>query len=699
MGRINQLDKSVYNRLSAGEVVENPASVVKELAENSIDAGAKHITVSIESGGIKSITVTDDGCGIERDDLVLAVMPHATSKISSAEDLDTIATLGFRGEALASISAVSKTELRSKFLDDDIAHYVKVDGGEIIEQGDCSLGYGTSISVDSLFFNTPARFKFLKPAKGEENAVTKLVYELMLANPTVSIKYIVDGKTACYTNGNGMDNVLCAVYGQEICDNLVPFESSEKNYTIKGFTGRPATEAIQGNRNKQVFIVNGRVFIDPNIPSVIQNAYGERLMKRTFPVVVLDIVMPFDEVDVNVHPGKKEVRFAEKKLLNGMIYTAVKKAIEQDEKEREEEVRLGTLLSAETKQDICLTLQRVMEIAHVHEDVNDVMIADISQNKIKELMKKYSISESDLPKHIRQEDNTPRLADVDLPPEFKSFEKGLFINDEEGDYYHTAAKVPAEKILEGVSAEIHGQVARNPYSPKVEKGGRYIPAYVDEEEAKQEEETLRGEVRDYQPALIGKEEEEIRPLFRVVGQVFDTYIIVESQKRIFFIDQHAAHERILYDKLMEDTTQHVLAQSFAVPYCKKLTEEELDIFRNHEQKLWELGFDIKIIGPILEIHSAPIVLKDINLDEFVYSVIDHGGEINFLKDLLQIKARFARIACRSAIKGGMKLTNEEIEYVIKYFFENRMPLQCPHGRPTVIIYSQTEVEKWFKRIV
>ncbi len=697
MGRINQLDKSVYNRLSAGEVVENPASVVKELAENSIDAGAKHITVSIESGGIKSITVTDDGCGIEQDDLMLAVMPHATSKISCAEDLETIATLGFRGEALASISAVSKTELRSKFLDDDIAHYVKVDGGEIVEQGDCALSVGTSICVGSLFFNTPARFKFLKPAKGEENAVTKLIYELMLANPTVSIKYVADGKTVCYTNGSGMDNVLCAVFGQEICDNLVPFEISEKNYTINGFVARPATAAIQGNRNKQVFIVNGRVFTDPNIPSVIQNAYGERLMKRTFPVAVLDIVMPFDEVDVNVHPGKKEVRFAEKKLLNGMIYTAIKKAIEKDEEEREEEVRLGMLLSPETKQDICLTLQRVMEIAHVHEDENDMMVADISQNKIKELMKKYSISESDLP-DIKKEDKT-RLADMELPPEFAELEKGFFNEGEECDYYHSAANVPEEKILEGVEPEIYGQVARNPFCGKVETGSKFIPAYVDEEEAKQEEETLKGEVGEYQPAFISKEEEEIRPQFRVVGQIFDTYIIVESYKKLFFIDQHAAHERILYDKLMEETTKHVHAQSFAVPYYIRLTDDELDIFRTNEENLWQLGFDIKIKGNVLEINSAPCVLKDINLDDFVYTVIDHGGEIHFLKDLLQIKARIARMACRSAIKGGMKLSEDEIEYVMKYFFENKMPLQCPHGRPTVVVYSQTDVEKWFKRIV
>ena len=292
MGKINQLDKSVYNRLSAGEVVENPASVVKELAENSIDAGAKHITVMIENGGIKSITVIDDGCGLEKDDLRLAIMPHATSKISSAEDLDTIATLGFRGEALASIAGISRIEIKSRFLDEEVGAFIQVQGGNIIKEGECALNCGTTIRVDSLFYNTPARFKFLKPPKSEENSVTKLIYELIISNPYVSFKYIVDGITICYTNGSGTDNALCAVFGQNICDNLIYFESSEKNYTIKGYVGRPATEAVVGNRNKQIFIVNGRVFTDANLPAVIQNAYGERLMKRTYPIAIIDIIMP-----------------------------------------------------------------------------------------------------------------------------------------------------------------------------------------------------------------------------------------------------------------------------------------------------------------------------------------------------------------------------------------------------------------------
>ncbi len=692
MGKINQLDKSVYNRLSAGEVVENPASIVKELAENSIDAGAKHIVVSIESGGIKSINITDDGCGIEKDDLRLAVMPHATSKISCAEDLETIATLGFRGEALASIASVSKLEIKSRFLDEEVAGFIRVNGGEIVGEGDCALNLGTSIRVESLFYNTPARFKFLKPPKGEESAVTKLIHELMIANPDVSFKYVVDGKQVCYTNGSGMDNALYAVFGDDICNNLIFFQTAEKNYTIKGYVGRPATDAIQGNRNKQVYIVNGRVFIDQNIPSVIQNAYGERLMKRTFPVAVIDIVMPFDEVDVNVHPGKKEVRFAEKKILNGMIYGAIKKALEKDEEEREEEMRLGMLLSPETKEDICFTLQRVMDVV---DDGNDVMVADVSKTKIKELMKKYSVSESDLGPIKKKKERNYQI----FPPEYYENDDKLFENGEPSEPYHAPPPLPKEMLLEGLPPEIIGQLARNPYSKDVSSGKKFAPAYVDEEEAVQEEETLRGIQREYQDTLISDEEENIRAQYRVVGQVFDTYIIVESEKKLFFIDQHAAHERILYDKLLEDCDKHMRAQSFVVPYYKQLSDEELEIFKSNEENLWTLGFDIIVQNGSLEIVSAPCILADIDLDDFVYSVLEQGGEIRHLKDLSKVKARFARIACRSAIKGGMRLSQEEIDYVMQYFFKENMPLQCPHGRPTIIMFAQNDVEKWFKRIV
>lgn len=330
MPKINLLDKSVYNQISAGEVVENPASIVKELVENSIDAGADSVSVSIENGGIKSIIVTDNGCGMEKEDLKLSILPHATSKIKVAADLDMIGTLGFRGEALASIAAVSEVTLKSKYIDSDVGNFIEVKGGEVVGEGICAISGGTQISVRSLFYNTPARYKFLKTSKGEESNVTALIAELIFANPDVSFTYTVDGNVVYKTYGEGLYDGIYSVYGDLVADNMIPLGFEENGYKLTGFTARPATEAIKNNRTKQTFIINGRIIEDATISAVIQNAYGEFLMKRTFPTVVLDMVIPFGMVDVNVHPNKREVRFADAKKINGIVYHTVKRAVEKD---------------------------------------------------------------------------------------------------------------------------------------------------------------------------------------------------------------------------------------------------------------------------------------------------------------------------------------------------------------------------------
>lgn len=696
MGKINQLDKSVYNRLSAGEVVENPASIVKELVENSIDAGATHIVVSIEEGGRSMINVTDDGCGIEDDDLLLTIMPHATSKISTAEDLETIATLGFRGEALASIASVSKLEIRSHYIDDDVAHFIRVEDGEIKEKGICSLTDGTSVIVESLFYNTPARSKFLKPPKGEEANVTHLMHDLMLANPDVSFKYISDGKTVCYTNGNGIEGAICAAFGQDICDTLIYFETSEKNYKITGYVGRPATVSIQGNRNKQVFMVNGRVFIDANLPSVIQNAYGERLMKRTFPVAVIDIVMPFDEVDVNVHPSKKEVRFADKKVLNGMIYNAIKKALEKDDEERESELRLGSALSDESQENIIYTIQRAMAAAKTREYDVDTLVEDTSKERVKEMMKEYRLSDEMIRHYAPKE---PVLRD-----QYVSLLTGLrpkyLIQDIKSvgtEEYHMPPYKDGSDWIKEFAPEEQGQFAKAPFSG-AEKGGKYKPAYKDEKEGNIYDDKVQDE--GYFGTLVPKDEEkEIRPKYQIVGQIFDTYIILQSGTKMILLDQHATHERVLYDKFTRLFQENSQVERMIVPFEIKLEHDELELFKNNTDKLLSIGMVIEIRNDYLLIKEIPSILKDINLDSFVYSFIDCGGEISVIQDLTVVRNKLAKMACRSAIKGGDKLSKEEVDYVIDYFWNNGMPLQCPHGRPTIYVIDKYTIEKWFKRVV
>jgi DNA mismatch repair protein MutL len=673
MGKIKKLDSSIYNRLAAGEVVENPASIVKELVENSIDAGAKHIIVTVYDGGIKSISVIDDGCGIEKDDLILTVASHATSKISTAEDLETISTLGFRGEALASIAAVSRIELKSRFITDDKANFIIVKGGETIDSGVCALAGGTNITVSSLFFNTPARFKFLKMPKGEESAVTKLMAELLLSNPEISFKYVADGETVYYTNGSGLENVLMTIFGREICDNLIPFRISEKNYTVGGYVGRPATDAVLGNKSKQVYIVNGRIFNDITLPAVVQNAYGEKLMRRTFPVAVVDIVMPFDLVDINVHPNKKEVRFAEKKLLIGLLYSAIKAAVEKDERDRETELSDNLGFSEDKNTDLGRTQKLVAEAAEKRLSEEAAQKSE-GMAKIKRYMDKFGI-----------ENNQSIVKSDSVTSPIKANPPTIMSLDEKD-----------EKMFEGVPPQIMAQIARNPFQKKINFHDSYQPKYVDTDEEKQEAETLSGMVA----AGIAPVSDANEPIgYKTVGQAFDTYLIVESGDELFFIDQHAAHERILYNNLLAQCEKRVEVQSFLIPYMRKLTYDEAAVFENNRENLKKLGFDITVNGESLAITSVPCLLVDINIDDFVTSVAQNCVDMKKLSDIDAIKSKFATLACKSAIKGGDKLTDDQIRYVLKYFFDSGMPLQCPHGRPTVIKFKKTEIEKMFGRIV
>ncbi|MCR4662204.1 MAG: DNA mismatch repair endonuclease MutL, partial [Clostridia bacterium] len=338
MGKINKLDESVYNRLAAGEVIENPASIVKELVENSIDAGASKIKIIIENGGKKLISVHDNGSGIAEDDLLLSLESHATSKLLDFNDLSTIATLGFRGEALASILAVSEIEIKTKTINDENANIVIGKGGKILNRTISNREVGTSITVTNLFYNTQARWRFLKNEKGEEANITKLVSELIISNPDISFEYNVDGKQIYLSLGYGFNEAVKTIMGNKIFDNLLPIAKELNDYKLTGFIAIPSTNAIISNKTKQIFIVNGRLFNDLSISPVIQNAYNERLMKRTFPIIILDIIVPFDEIDINVSPNKREVRFSNKNLLHSLIYSSIKDTLIKYENSKNESI-------------------------------------------------------------------------------------------------------------------------------------------------------------------------------------------------------------------------------------------------------------------------------------------------------------------------------------------------------------------------
>lgn len=599
MGRINILDSTVYNQISAGEVVENPASVVKELVENSIDAGADNICVMIEEGGIKSISVVDNGHGIEKNDLEKTILPHATSKIASVKDLLTIGTLGFRGEALASIAAVSEVIIKSKFAEAENAYQLNVKAGAVSEPEITNFSIGTGITVNNLFFNTPARYKFLKSPKGEESGITKLMQEFILSNPYINFKYYIDNKIIYQNEGNGLQDAIYAIYSSDIAKNLIPIDYKENKYIINGFIGKPSTSAIGANRNRQTFIINGRIINDNILSMVIQNAYGERLMKRNFPLIILDIVMPFELIDVNVHPNKREVRFANRKFINGIVYNAIKEALEKQE--------------------------------------------NVTQNSIIDILSKQPVV-----------DNVSKPYTVDIPNSyFVKNDKniGKQINQE----YKFDEEIAATKLI-------------------------FNDNFDNEKEYLQENVTQKVQ-------------------YRIIGQLFDTYILTECNDRFFIIDQHAVHERQLYEKLLEESTSGIVAQELLFPYVIDISDNNIENILEQLNILSSLGFDFEIISNKLKLKTIPYLLINMDINSFVNELIEEVGQLGKITDIKSIKEKIARIACKKAIKGGDKLNNEQMDYVINYFIENGFPLQCPHGRPTIIIFTKTEIEKLFRRIV
>ena len=651
--KINLLDSSIYNLISAGEVVENPASVVKELVENSIDAGASNVSVYIEDGGIKSIEVVDDGLGIKKEEIGKTILPHATSKISSQEDLYTISTLGFRGEALASISAVAEVEINSKYFEEDFASRLYSKNG-LTEITDSAHAVGTSIKVSNLFFNTPARYKFLASKSTEEGYVTKLMFKLILANPNVAINYYVDGKLTYASSGEGLKSAVEAVFLPKIANSFIEVEETpgEDNVRITGYIS-PA-DVFKNNRNFQIVILNGRDITDQTISATIQNAYGSRLMSRCFPIYVLNIVMPFDEVDVNVHPNKKEVRFQNARKVYGKIYRTILRVLEGYEIQKTQKLVADfSEFSQENEENLA----------------KREPIGEENSNRGAEKLEKPKMTFEDALSLVRG--NT---ANVNLMSESSVVGTPIVAKKPkiEGEFSYDFSFSAKQ------STEI------NPFTP--EKKEEKHSVFIQEMPNIALEKELAVDVKNY----------------TVVGQFFDTYLAIECNEKIIFIDQHAMHERILFDNLMESfKNRAVSVQPMMIPYVFEGSVDEIGAILENKETLLEMGFEIEPFGVnTIRISSVPLLLADkLDLSRLFTDIAEEikMGKLSTLRDLG--KDKLATMACKAAIKGGKALDNEQIELVMKYFNEGNMPLQCPHGRPTAIVYTKKEFEKLFRRRV
>lgn len=644
MAKINILDKKIYNRIAAGEVVERPYSVIKELIENAIDAGATYIDVTIEDGGKRLMRVSDNGCGISREDLPKAFLPHATSKISAVEDLDKILTLGFRGEALASIGSVSKATILSKTKDDEMGNIIVCEGGVIGDADVYPSDTGTTVSVENLFFNTPARAKFLKASKSEETDITNIITRLILSHPDIAFKYTSDGKVMLQSFGGGLDEAIIEIYGYNTITDCIPIETEKNGIKISGFIGK--NYFTKPNRTYQTVILNGRYVVNNTIQSSMHNAYAAYLMKRQYPFYVLKIDMSPETVDVNVHPNKTDVRFIDNQVIYSTLYSVVTKVLD------------GSAAALEIVKP------------------NNYVPIDEGSRPI-----------------IPQKPITPdEIGEAHCDRPFVSgFNEELLDQTIWGRYNKSKS---AEK--EGEFEKTFGVADSHDDEPR-ELGGNKIDdifaenkKYIAEMEAKKAAEEAE---------KARQEELKVEPEFKVIGQVLATYLILEKENDIYFIDQHAAHERLLYDKFIEEyKSGNVAEQTMLVPYIFRVNESESEFIIGKFPELRKAGFDISEYDVNeFAVYSVPVLLFDMDLKSFFDDLL---SDISFKKETMPelIHDKIAMKACKAAIKSGKILSEDEIDALLKAMKYNTA-LRCPHGRPVTVKISRTEIDKWFKRIV
>lgn len=644
MAKINILDKKIYNRIAAGEVVERPYSVIKELIENAIDAGATDIDVTIEDGGKRLMRVSDNGCGISREDLPKAFLPHATSKISAVEDLDKILTLGFRGEALASIGSVSKATILSKTKDDEMGNIIVCEGGVIGDADVYPSDTGTTVSVENLFFNTPARAKFLKASKSEETDITNIITRLILSHPDIAFKYTSDGKVMLQSFGGGLDEAIIEIYGYNTITDCIPIETEKNGIKISGFIGK--NYFTKPNRTYQTVILNGRYVVNNTIQSSMHNAYAAYLMKRQYPFYVLKIDMSPETVDVNVHPNKTDVRFIDNQVIYSTLYSVVTKVLD------------GSAAALEIVKP------------------NNYVPIDEGSRPI-----------------IPQKPITPdEIGEAHCDRPFVSgFNEELLDQTIWGRYNKSKS---AEK--EGEFEKTFGVADSHDDEPR-ELGGNKIDdifaenkKYIAEMEAKKAAEEAE---------KARQEELKVEPEFKVIGQILATYLILEKENDIYFIDQHAAHERLLYDKFIEEyKSGNVAEQTMLVPYIFRVNESESEFIIGKFPELRKAGFDISEYDVNeFAVYSVPVLLFDMDLKSFFDDLL---SDISFKKETMPelIHNKIAMKACKAAIKSGKILSEDEIDALLKAMKYNTA-LRCPHGRPVTVKISRTEIDKWFKRIV
>ena len=713
MSRIHVLDSVTVDKIAAGEVIERPASIVKELVENAIDAGADNVTVEIKDGGIALIRVTDNGSGILRDDVRNAFLRHSTSKIRTADDLNEISSLGFRGEALSSISAVTKTELVTKTKEDTFGTKYIIEGGKEVSLEDTGAPDGTTFLIRQLFYNVPARRKFLKTAQTEASHIQDLLMHLALSHPEVAIKLISNNQEKLRTSGNGkLKDVIYNIYGREVASNLIDIDYKEGSVHIKGFLGKPLI--TRSNRNFENFFVNGRYVKSSMLSRAIEEGYRDFLMQHKFPFAVLHFYLDGNNIDVNVHPTKMELRFSNQREVYNTVFEAVHRTLLEpelipvvdvpdpvkDKEEKKEEYKSPFLLKTGSKggesakevvrvnipeSEFAKPEERQVECQKEKPSYPPVMDKDYFMEKMKERVMASYKKEEKKPSVIKEEPQVQKS--VEVPTE-----------KQVSGQVETPSEVVKETPIYSASSKAFEEQTILENMPVINKS-----SYTNVDNLKEKADVIPQE-KPHQMDLFEENllKRDVKAEYKIIGQVFDTYWIVEFKDNMYIIDQHAAHERVLYERTMRTLkTREFTTQYVSPPIILSLSMKEADLLKQHIDEFSSIGFEIEPFGgDEYAVRGVPGNLFGIAKKELLMEMIDsleEGITSNMAPDLVNEKV--ASMSCKAAVKGNNRLSAMEVDALIGELLELDNPYHCPHGRPTIIAMTKRELEKKFKRIV
>ena len=657
MGNIVLLDELTINQIAAGEVIERPASVVKELVENSIDAGATKITIEVEGGGIKKIRIIDNGSGIKDDDLDYAFERHATSKIRTANDLEQVKSMGFRGEALASIAAIANIEMITKTEDRETGNKIIVEAGRILEKEETGCQTGTSITITKLFFNTPVRYKFLKKDYTELGYIEDAVTKIALANPSISIKLLNEKKTIIQTTGDGsLKNVIYNIYGKDMAEGMVDVDYAYEDIKITGAVGKP--EIARNNRTYQIFFVNKRNIKDKTLSAAMEQGFKGLLQIGKYGVAVLNLEIEPRKIDVNVHPTKLEIRFEEEQKVFKAVYHAIKESLLKNE------------LVTDVKENSD-NAEKVCDDEFVKDDVLEKKEEENVTHKIGGLFNMFK--KPDIEKKEEEKEYIPPMQDNMLEQIYMSKNENVVIENDVKEIVSTDTK--EEDKFNEMYNKTFGLEEKTPVDevPKVE----------------------------IKPVSLFEESESYSiPTYKYIGSLFSTYIVIEMGQEIYIIDQHAAHERVMYENVKKNfyDNKEKDSQIMLLPDIINLSHKEKNIVKENVELFNKAGFTFEEFGEnTIRLIGVPNICMELDTKELFLEILDEINTVAITAKQEKEEKFIATIACKAAVKAKMKLDEAEVDSLMKQLLVLPNPFTCPHGRPTAIKMSKTEIEKKFGR--